>query len=751
MDNYKTTESRSLQTDLSDLLHSYISRWPLFAISVAVFAILGAAFCYMRQTRFEVQANVLITDDDKEANLMRASGLSDLFSASASADAELEVIKSFTLYRNVVKELGLNTKYVIRKNILKRKQVFDDTPLLLTPPAEMADTLNGNLQFKVRINKDGETSVRMYNWKNKKIFEVKNKKLPMTLKTPYGNFKFETTAQYDPEKKLAMSIWLFSNDAAAENLQKEVRCFTPSKKADVITVSYQATNVAAGKRIVNAIVDEYNDRGIEQSRKKARKIADFIDSRLTSLAVDLADTESKVEQYKQKNNLTSLTADAEYMMNKKGRLEGKLLEAETELAALQLTRDMLNDPQSRNSMLPIPSSAESASKIIAEYNQLVLARMQLEKTAKNGNRTLEYMNDRIDALRKNLFTTLDRAISTARLHVKEIQASNTESQHKLSQIPRQEREFIDIARQQEIKQSLYVFMLREQEQTNMRIANALPKGQIIDRAFAKTRPSGMGKATIMLAFIFMGLCFVPILLYMRDLMRNHINTADELKKLTQLPVIGQVPMFRDENNDCRTEEFVAVATSLTFTGKDNRIVAVTAPAKGQGCTYTATNIAAAFAAMGRSVLLLELNFRHPVSADGVISSHIGPAAFLAGKTDSIAAAIKHDNAGYDILPAENNVPNPALLLASRNLPKLVDTLARNYDYVIIDAPSADNLSDILSIASVADTTLLVVRAEVTTLAQIRKLNTLVRDNAVENAEMVVDGVKPPRKLFGIAL
>ena len=209
-------------------------------------------------------------------------------------------------------------------------------------------------------------------------------------------------------------------------------------------------------------------------------------------------------------------------------------EAESELATLQLTREMLNDPQSRNSMLPIPSSSESASKIISEYNNLILARMQLEKTAKSGNHKLEQLNDRIDALRRNLFITLDKSITTAKLHVSEIQSSNTESQHRLSQIPRQEREYIDIARQQEIKQSLYVFMLREQEQANMRIANALPKGQIIDRAFAKTRPSGMGKASIILAFMFIGLCFVPVLLYVRDLLRNHVNSADELKKLTQL-------------------------------------------------------------------------------------------------------------------------------------------------------------------------------------------------------------------------
>ena len=118
MDNNKPTESKSLQTDLSDLLHSYISKWPLFRgincdfhntwCSILLYApntlrSTGKRAHYGRRQRSRPYAHV---------------GLADFFSASASADAELEIIKSFTLYRNVVKELGLNTKYVIRKTYL---------------------------------------------------------------------------------------------------------------------------------------------------------------------------------------------------------------------------------------------------------------------------------------------------------------------------------------------------------------------------------------------------------------------------------------------------------------------------------------------------------------------------------------------------------------------------------------------------------------------------------------------------------
>ncbi len=752
MENNKAPETKRHKTDLSDLLHSYIERWPLFLISVIAFSILGAVFCYIRQPRYEVQANVLITDDDKESDLMRAAGLSDLFSTSASADGELEIIKSFTLYRNVVKELGLNTKYIVRANILKRYEVFDNSPMRLTSPSEMCDTLIGFLHFKVRIDEKGLGSVRVYNLMKDNIFEKSDLSFPATLDTPYGEFHLETTADFKAGKKLAMSIWLFGYDVAAENLQKEVRCFIPNKKSDVITVSYLAANVAEGKKIVNEIVDEYNDRGIEQNRKKARKIADFIDNRLITLSSDLTATELDVEEYKKKNNLTDLQADAQYLMSKRGAVEGRLLEAETSLAVLELTKQMLSDPNERDAMIPIPPALAESEEIIGDYNKMILRRIQLEKTAKPGNASLADLNDKIEAFRKNIFLSLDKAIATAQLQLSEIKSTNTQSQARLSQVPRQEREFLDIARQQEIKQSLYLFMLREREQTNMRIANALPKGQIIDRAFAKTRPSGMGRGKLMMLFAFIGVCAVPVLLYLRDLFRNHINTAAELQKLTPLPVIAQIPLMKDSTAAERNEQFIALATSLKFNGgkADKLSVAVTAPAKGQGATFTATNLASAYVAMGYTAVVLELNFRHP-SLGGTKSS--GSANLLASGIDSLDKAIIHNptGEGYDVIAAETAITNPALTLASQNQKLLIDKLSAMYNYVIVDAASIDNPADVISIASNCDTTIVVVRANVTRLSEIRRINSFVSDSSIQNVELVVDGTKPARKIMGITI
>ncbi|MCM1020919.1 MAG: AAA family ATPase [Muribaculum sp.] len=753
MDNNKVPETKQRQTDFTDLLRSYMDRWPLFLVSVIAFVIIGAVYCYMRTTRFEVQANVLITDDDKEADLMRAAGLSDLFSANASADAELEIIKSFTLYRNVVQQLGLNTRYVIRHNILKRQIVYDDTPLRLILPDQLPDTLIGNLHFKVRIDKKGLTSVKVYNLKKKKVYQKNDLTLPATLATPYGDFRLETTPDFKSGKALAMSIWAFSYDAAAENLQKEVRCFTPSKKADVITVAYLASDVAQGKKIVNEIVDEYNDRGIEQSRKKARKIAEFIDERLASLSTELASTELDAEQFKKKNNLTNLSADAEYMMTKRGQVEVKLFEAESSLASLELTRQMLANPDERDAMLPIPPAVASAGNIIEDYNKMILKRMQLEKTAKPTNTSLIILNDRIEALRKNIFTTLDKAIETAKLQLKELKTTNSAGQAKLSQVPRQEREYLDIARQQEIQQSLYLFMLREREQTNMRIANALPKGQIIDRAYSKIKPSGLGNAVMIILFALIGVIAVPVVLYFRDLLRNHVNTADELKKLTSFPVIGQIPAEKD-NKEQVDEDFVGLATSLKHNAHQqvNRVIAVTAAAKGQGASFTAANLAAAYASMGHSVVLLELNFRDPqLAATQGAKAAAGPAQYLAGLADKLLPTAAKSTSGYDVIPAETAVRNPALLLAKERMNDLINELTARYDYVIIDAASIDFASDVISIAAHTNSLLIVVRAGVTTLAQIRRINAFVRDNALDNAELVVDGTKPPYKIFGITI
>lgn len=160
-------------------------------------------------------------------------------------------------------------------------------------------------------------------------------------------------------------------------------------------------------------------------------------------------------------------------------------------------------------------------------------------------------------------------------------------------MPKQEREYLNIKRQQMVKENLYVFLLTQREETNLRIANAIPKGMIIDRAYPLSAQVNLSKMQIYILFFILGLLAVPVWLYMRDLFRNKFSTRAELSSLTPLPVVGEI--IKDKNgekvglteNGPLTESFRMFRTKLQFllSNDNDQIIQITSMTSGAGKTF----------------------------------------------------------------------------------------------------------------------------------------------------------------------
>lgn len=493
-----------------------LSKWPLILASVVVCGLIGALYAYIKKPQFDIEANVLITDDDKEGNLTQSFNMADmLLGNGTSADQEMALMTSHTQFRSVAIELKTNISYVLRKNILKRINVYSNSPLSLTTRQDIADTLRNVLTFKVGVNPQGLGWVKAKDMNGDVFADVKDQEFPITLETTYGDFTIATTESFKRGKPLRMNISFIGYDHAAENLQKDVKCLIPSRKADIICVTYKTDNIEFGKAVVNLLVDGYNQQVINKNRQKAQRIADFLDQRIKKLIKDLNASEIKIEDYKKANKLTALEVDAEYFMTKRAEVETRLIESETTLQILELAKQTITDPETKYSMIPIPTDAESVAAIVGEYNQLILERMKLEQTAKPNSVTLKNLNEQIEAMRKTVIATIDRQIESARIVVRDAKSESEKSNKLLGKVPTQERQYIELKRDQQIIETLYLFMLKEREQATITIANALPKGVIVDRAFALIKPASASTFTIIAAFAFMGIFIVPVWLYLK--------------------------------------------------------------------------------------------------------------------------------------------------------------------------------------------------------------------------------------------
>lgn len=754
-----TVNKKQNDLNIAELIQEYKSKWYYFAISVFVFLVIGCVYLYKRNTIFNVHASVLISQEDQSGGanqMMKQFNMGDMFGGYSTVDDELVVMSSHSVLRNTVKELGLNKTYIYHKNLLKETLKYNNQPIELLCDEAISDTLRSSLFFKVKVDDDELVSVDV-EANNKDLIEVDDQKFPVTLVTAYGTFIINKTKHFKAGESCREDIYYCGYDEAAEALSENASIYIASKNANAISMDFATPNIKYGTDILNTIIKYYNLKGIESKQLKEQKTADFIKSRLETLSEELNNAEVTIEAYKRSNNISSVSAEASYLFGRKNSLENQLISAETEFEILQMTREFISNPVNKYAMIPYASGEGSATGIIATYNSLIAERIKLENNAKANNIALQALSQQIDALRGNIIATLDKSYENALVRLNELRKQTQESQSKLGNIPTKEREYLGMKRHQSVKEQLYMYLLQQQEETAINIANSMARGIIVDEAYAMTLPVSPTKKKVILIFLFLGLCAPIGYFYARNLFRNKFSTKEELEKRTAVPVLGEictttrdeVLVVKDGGSTSAAELFRLIRSNLQFVLNDpsEKVILVTSTVSGEGKSFIAINLASSFALLGKKVCLIGMDIRKPQLANYLnLPTHTGLTQYLASEqyktTDIILKSSEVEN--LDIIQAGPVPPNPAELLMSEKVGQLFEQLRKQYDYIIIDSAPIGMVSDSLTLSRVTDATVYVCRANYSTFSNVRFFNNLYEDGHLKKMSLVVNGTKTKR-------
>ncbi len=738
--------------DIKGLLRQYLSKWYLFVISVVVCCGIALLFCKARQRTYGVRANVLIQVDD--TNPLSAMGaVGDLLGSKGRVDDEVYVISSHSLLRDVVKELGINQSNMVKRGILKRVDTYPDNPLKIVTAPGLADTLTTGISFKVKVNEKGMATIKA-KAKRKIIADVKNQPLPVTLSTPYGDFTIEKTEFFTDGEELNDNMSFSGYHAAAEDLALEVSASIASKKSNAIELAIDTKNPALGEAILNEIITLYNQRGIREKNLQGEKTSQFIADRLVILNEGLNDAELAIEQYKRDHNLTDLKIDMTYNSQKMGDLEKSLLAAETDSEILKMTLEFMQNPE--NAYALVPSTIPDLAEAMNSYNEIILKRIELMGSAHPNNVMLQQINAQIDAMRANVLSSIKRAKVSADLTVKEIKNQVDFTKSSLSQIPTKEREFYTLQREQLVKHNLYMFLLQRGEETQMLLANAVPKGQIVDEAYTLNKPLGLGNMMIMMLAMCMALCLPPAYLFLRKLLRNKFETREEAEKFVNVPVLGEMCQIRESKGSVvvgngiyssSSELFRLLRTNLLFmlNGADDKVVLMTSARSGEGKSFISINLAATLALLkGKRVLLIGMDIRKPQLANYLgIPANPGLTEYLSTPGMPVENIIRRNTPieNMDVIVAGPIPPNPAELLASDHVDELFAKLRTMYDYIIIDSAPVGMVSDTFSLNRVADATVFVTRVNYSQITDLQYLNKINEDKRLNKLSVVINGTQ----------
>ena len=767
----KLGEQSEEQVNIQELLFRYLIHWPWFVVSIII--CIACAWGYLRLTTpiYNISATVLIKDEKKGGGASMSSdlekmGLEGFVSSSSNVDNEIEVLRSKSLAREVVNNLGLFVTYM-DEDEFPSKELYHTSPVLVSLTHQEADKLPGRMEINMILQPTGALGVQIT--VGEKEYRKQFDKLPAVFPTDEGTVAFfannDTLSAVRPEnitKERHITAFINRPFSVSKGYVNSLSIAPTSKTTSVVVISLENTNTRRGRDYINKLLEMYNINANNDKNEVAQKTAEFIDERIGIISKELGSTEQDLENFKRSAGITDLSSEAQIALTGNAEYEKKRVENQTQInLVMDLQRYMKgNEYEVLPSNIGLQDAASAGA--IDRYNQMLVERKRLLRTSTENNPTIINLDTSIRAMRTNVQATLDATLKGLQITKEDLAREASRYSRRINDAPTQERQFVSIARQQEIKSGLYLMLLQKREENAITLAATANNVKIIDEALADDNPISPKKTIVYLVALVLGVGLPVGVIYLIGLTKFKIEGRADVEKLTSLPVVGDIPLadektgsiavFENQNN-LMSETFRNVRTNLQFMLENGKnVILVTSTISGEGKSFISANLAISLSLLGKKVVIVGLDIRKPGlnKVFNIPKKEHGITQYLTNTTANLMDFVQPSdiNKNLFILPGGTVPPNPTELLARDGLDKAIDMLKNNFDYVILDTAPVGMVTDTLLIGRVADLSVYVCRADYTHKAEYTLINELSHEQKLPNLCTIINGVDLKKRKYG---
>lgn len=774
--NERQCETEDEKIDIQQLLFKYIIHWPWFVGAVLVCLI--GAWIYLRMATpvYNISATVLIKDDKKGGNTgsmvgLEELGLSGLISSSQNIDNELEVLRSKTLVKEVINLLNLYVSYTDEDGF-PSKNMYKTSPVLVSLTPQEAEKLTDPMVVEMALYGEGglEVNVTVGDKEYQKLFE----KLPAVFPMDEGTLAFFQSPDSLSLKKDTMeaSSNIRHITAKIKSPMKVARAYCEnlkieptSKTTSVAVISLKNSSLQRGQDFINQLLEMYNRNTNNDKNEIAQKTAEFIDERINIISKELGSTEANLENFKRNAGITDLTSEVQIALTGNAEYEKKRVENRTQISLIEDLRKYIRGNEYE--VLPGNIGLQDPGLVatIERYNEMLVERKRLLRTSTENNPTIINLDTSIRAMKSNVQATLDGSLKGLLITKADLEREASRFSRRISDAPGQERQFVSIARQQEIKAGLYLMLLQKREENAIALAATANNAKIIDEAIADDIPVSPKRRMIYLIALVLGIGIPVGIIYLIGLTKFKLEGRADVEKLTTIPIVGDIPLTDEKNekdgsiavfenqNNLMSETFRNIRTNLQFMlQNDKKVILVTSTVSGEGKSFISANLAISLSLLGKKVVIVGLDIRKPGlnKVFRLSTKEKGITLYLANpETDLMSLVQPSDiNQNLYILPGGTVPPNPTELLARDGLDKAIEILKKSFDYVVLDTAPVGMVTDTLLIGRVADLSVYVCRADYTHKVEYTLINELAEEKKLPNLCTVINGVDLKRRKYG---
>lgn len=743
--------------DIRRMLFKILRNWRWLLLSLFLTMLLAWLYNRYAEPQFRATASIMIRDEKKGGGeLLENPLLAELNMGGGGklVDNEVEVLKSFDLMEEVVRNEQLFLDIRSKGSLTSRSVFGKEAPLIIS--ISNPDAISLPLQWSVSRQPSGKWELD---------YGSSTKKLSITRGRWYSinGLQFQITdnpdfkADTDSANLInAYTLVLTPLKLAVFNYSTALNVQPASKTATIVNLSLTDYNNRRAQTALAALIHIYNQQALEDKNRVTANTLEFLNGRLAIIERDLQAVEGQVERFKSTNRITDVSAEAQQYLDQVKQVDIQKAEQQTQLSILESLEENLKANQDNPKLVPSGSgiAEPSLSEMIQTHNRLVLEReRQAERLGPKNPIPVDLANQ-IANLRASLITNIGNLKQAYRINLNDITSKEAALNARITNIPKIQKDLVQIQRDQSVKEQLYFLLLQKREESAVTLASNTPDSRSIEKA----RSIGMvsPKKPLIMAIAFLLGLLIPIgIIYLINLFSNKIENKDEVEQKCKVPVLGEISYVKKDTSpivvhkgsrSIVAEQFRVIRTNISFTrpGHSPSTILVTSHRPEEGKSFTSLNLAASYALLNKKVVVLEFDLRKPRLGVALnIHAESGISNYLAGSTshlDQILQEVPEFEKRFWLLPTGPIPPNPAELILGDKMKQLMEELHKRFDYIILDTPPYGLVTDSSLLAAHADISVVVLRQGFTFNWVLQELNKKLSDNPSQPLYTVLNRV-----------
>lgn len=744
-------EKKIEQKDIKSILNGYLRYWYLFAIGAGIAILIAIVYLRYATPIYSASTMVLVKSEKGGDGPTESSALSDiaLMNQTRSIDNEMLMFKSHGLMKRVVESLQLEVGFVVEGSVRDVEIYSKDAPIQVII-SSYSPAFYGK-SFVLRFKNDNSFELE--------DSEVNIYRFGEEIEKPYGKF----TIVSDPESVIneadkPLTIRFKNIDELAKDYSNRLVINQVNKNTSALFISLTDPVPKKATAILNELLNVYELENKEDKNKIAKKTVDFLDDRLDFLTQELNSVEMNVENYKQKHELTDVDTQAQEYLATASATRKQVEELDIQIDVLHSIENYLKSSSGNvDDFRLVPSTLTiqdvTLNGLIVKFNELQLDRERIMRTSRANNPAVVNIDEQLKNLQDNILENLKNIKQSLYITRRNLLAKSGQMGDKIQKVPVMQRQMVEITREQEIKQSLYLYLLQKKEEAALSLASSVSNLRIVDVPQSKG-PVAPVKTNILAYSLLLGL-FIPFLgVYLKSLVSKKIERRSDVENLTNTPILGEIChegsgvsiVARPNERTPIAEMFRLLRSNLRFSmaGKENKVILITSSMSEEGKTFLSINLGATLAGAGKSVLIIEFDLRRPKLLKRLdLPKSMGLTDYLVGDVDDIQGLIwpSQVDSNLKILSAGTLPPNPAEIILDPRVGQLINQLKNEYDHIILDCPPVGKVADAFTLNDHIDSSIYVVRYNRTEKAQMEIVDDIFRNHKLKNMLIVLNDAK----------